>query len=321
MASKKASSSKPPGSVPTSAQRGLDPTQQAINQLANAVGRGQCILFLGSAVHCPPPSGCRFSYPESDRPPLGRALSEALAGKSGLSSRYPGINVQDLQRVALDYEITNSRSLLIGELKQAVHRGKKPSTVLSALAKLNFPLIVTTNYDQLLEKALREASKEPIVSIYRSNETTWETTVDYPIGEDPSAERPFVFKIHGDILDRPDSVVITDEDYIQFVLRMSDKGEFDPVPQTFRYFFTKWPTLFIGYSLMDYNLRLLFKTLRWRTDKSKIPQTYSVDLYPDPLIFDVWHNQRRYVKYIVQNLWHFVPELYKRVIGREIGDG
>ena len=35
---------------------------------------------------------------------------------------------------------------------------------------------------------------------------------------------------------------------------------------------------------------------------------YSVDYHPDPLIFDVWHNQRRYVKFIAQDVWAFVPE-------------
>ena len=95
---------------------------------------------------------------------------------------------------------------------------------------------------------------------------------------------------------------------------MSDKGQYDPVPMTFRYFFQKWTTLFVGYSLLDYNLRLLFKTLRWRIDKARIPDIYSVDLHPDPLIFDVWHNQRRYVKFVAEDIWTFVP---RALPGRE----
>ena len=67
------------------------------------------------------------------------------------------------------------------------------------------------------------------------------------------------------------SLVITDEDYIQFVLRMTDKEPYHPVPVTMKHYLKRWPTLFIGYSLKDYNLRLLFRTLRWKLDKAKFP--------------------------------------------------
>ena len=80
----------------------------------------------------------------------------------------------------------------------------------------------------------------------------------------------------------------------------------------------RWPTLFVGYSLMDYNLRLIFITLRWKVDKAELPDTYSVDLYPDPLILDVYGNERRYVQFIAQDVWKFVPDLYRRVTGKEM---
>ena len=38
--------------------------------------------------------------------------------------------------------------------------GKQPSPMLQALAKLNFPLVITTNYDQLFEGALAAAGKQ-----------------------------------------------------------------------------------------------------------------------------------------------------------------
>ena len=76
-------------------------------------------------------------------------------------------------------------------------------------------------------------------------------------------------------------------------------------------------TLFIGYSLMDYNLRLLFKTLRWKLDAANVPDMYSVDYRPDALIMDVWQGQRRYVKFIAQDVWSFVPALHELVLGEE----
>ena len=34
--------------------------------------------------------------------------------------------------------------------------------------------------------------------------------------------------------------MITDEDYIQFVMRMGDKPPQDPIPMVFRYYFKRW---------------------------------------------------------------------------------
>jgi hypothetical protein len=99
---------------------------------------------------------------------------------------------------------------------------------------------------------------------------------------------------------------------------MSNKDPYDPVPLTLKFYLTGWTTLFVGYSLLDYNLRLLFKTLRWKIDSANVPDMYSVDYHPDPLIFDVWDNQRRYVKFIAQDAWAFVPKLYQLVLGKEL---
>ena len=288
-----------------------------ISTIAKYVQDGKCILFLGAAVHCPPPDGSRYAYPEAERPPLGSALSQHLAEVSGLAGRYPNEPPTNLQRVSLDYEIELGRMKLVEEIEQAVHEGKRPSPVVRALAEMDFPIVITTNYDRLFEKALAQFDKNPVHSIYKRNEGTQpQPTDDYP-GVAPTPKKPFIIKIHGDI-QTPDSIVITDEDYIQFVMRMSEHGQYDPIPETFSYHFRRWPTLFIGYSLMDYNLRLLFKTMRWNIDMSRIPATYSVDRSPDPLIFDIWHNRRGYVNFIAQDVWAFVPDLYRRVIGKDM---
>ena len=282
----------------------------ALGLIAAAISQQRCILFLGAGAHAPPPDESQFEYPAEQRPPIGAALSRRLAADCKLSERFPNEDLSNLQRVALFYEIARSRHQLVDAVIGAVQTGKRPSPILGALAELGFPLVITTNYDQLFENALIAAQKQPRVAVYRPN---LEATADY---RDPTAESPVVFKIHGDIL-RPETIVITDEDYIQFVLRMSSKDPYDPVPLSLKFYLTGWTTLFVGYSLLDYNLRLLFKTLRWKIDSASMPDMYSVDYHPDPLIFDVWHNQRRYVKFIAQDVWAFVPKLYERVFGKE----
>lgn len=286
-----------------------------IGQIAEAITKKQCILFLGAGVHAPPPEGSQFAYPDEHRPPSGTELTQALlAAAELLGSPYPEDAPTNLQRVALFYEVKQGRPQLVDEIAKGVRVGKEPSAALRALAELGFPRVITTNYDRLFERALAAAGKDPRVSVYTPKDDV--PTVDY---RDPTPESPVVSKIHGDI-EQPDTLVVTDEDYIQFLLRMSDKDPYDPIPLRLKMHLTDWTTVFVGYSLLDYNLRLLFKALRWKVDRAMVPDMYAIDPYPDPLIVDVWCDQRRYVRFVAQDAWTFVPELYRSVLGREISD-
>lgn len=282
-----------------------------LEYLKEQIAAHECILFLGSAVHVPPPPQLtQFNYPPENAPPVGSQLSKLLAEKSD----YPGGDWWNLQRVSQYFETEKkSRFLLVDEIKKAVDKNREPSPILRMLADLEFPIVITTNYDHLYEKALEQKAKaENIatpyeVSVYNPNINNKVKTVDCP--RTPNPKQPYILKIHGDI-DTRESIVLTDEDYIQFVLRMSDKPPFHPFGNNVLAHLMKWPTLFVGYSLMDYNLRLLFKTLRWKLDAARIPPNYSVDKKPDLLIRDVWENQRRYVSFIVLNLWDCIPKLH-----------
>jgi hypothetical protein len=281
---------------------------RVVETVAQAVRDRQAILFLGAGVHAPPPAGSEELYPAAERPPSGAQISRTLAAGCDFERRFASEDPRNLQRVALAYETERSRSGLIDAITREVDTGRKPSPMLRALAELDFPLVITTNYDQLFERALRAAGKEPRVCVYKPEA---EATSDV---RNATAQSPAIYKLHGDIAQRG-SLVVTDEDYIQFVLRMSDKDPYDPIPLSLKYFLTCSTTLFVGYSLLDYNLRLLFKTLRWKIDAANVPDMYSVDFHPDPLIVDVWQDQRRYVRFIARDVWSFVPQLFEAVRG------
>jgi SIR2-like protein len=287
---------------------------EIMKTIAEMVATGKCILFLGAGVHASPPDDSKYSYPETERPLLGRALAAHLAGRSKFVDRYPGDSPTNLQRVAFDFELygPHNRKSLIKEIRGQVEAGKKPSPALRGLADLDFPLVMTTNYDTLFETALVQAGKKPFVGPYEKER--YAATVDNA-EFDPAS--PFVYKIHGDI-EHPESVVVTDEDYIDFVLRMSDRPPSNPIPDTFALYFKHWPILFLGYRLTDYNLRLLFKTLRWNVDQSNVPKGFAVDPFPDVLIQKIYGDQWRYLTFIISDVWTFVPDLYCRVTGKEM---
>ena len=326
-------------------------TGDGIDQIVRSVISGEVVLFLGAGVHAskPAPPGQPDQLPDPRRPLFAGALAEALAHETRWTERFPKKPPKDhFQRVALDYELSiildeqwkeweqkgkdqglpqppvrpgspneavdlrhRGRARLANAVQRAVTVGKTPSPALFALAELNFPLIITTNYDRLFEDALVTAKKNPTTAVYHREATARD---EDPL-QDPSPQNPFVFKIHGDI-NTPESLVITDEDYIDFVLRMTARGGLNPVPETFYFLLSKWPTLFIGYSLLDYNLRLLLKTLR--QNKDRFPRSYSIDPWPDPLVARVWDSELGYVGFLANNLWEFVPELYRRVKGCEM---
>jgi hypothetical protein len=290
-------------------------TDRLLSSIASKVKQGECILFLGAAVHAGPPEDSPHVYPEELRPSLAGHVVEDLSRLCDFKRQFPADASNDLQRVALCAELSPGlgRKWLVDYLSDKLMARTKPSPMLHLLAQLPFKLIVTTNYDSLFETALTMAGKRVQKHVYcpRPN------TVTRDILKDPTAEQPVVFKMHGD-LDVPESIVITDEDYIQFVQRIGEKEKVNPVPGYIRQRMQMWPMLFMGYSLRDYNLRLLFRTLRWDVDRADDPGSYSVDRSPDPLILKVWQDERRFVTFLVQDLWSFVPQLHGMVMGAEV---
>jgi SIR2-like domain len=294
--------------------------------LLDAVKKRECVLFLGSGIHAPPPEKSPYTYPEGGRPPLGKSLSHQFADECMADLNYWEKNEdlrekkrkylsdhrEELQRISWYYQTfpPHNRKDLIDKIKDAVEKDKQPSPLVRALAEIDFPVVITTNYDQLFETALRDFQKVPTVRIYDPDGV--EPTKDFR--GNPESNKPWFFKMHGSITE-PNSIVITDEDYIHWVMRLGDRDDFHPVPINLRSKFKEWPTLFVGYSLLDYNLRLLFRTLRRRFDPAELPATFSLDPWPDLLVAEAYGPL---VLFIEQDSWKFVPELYQSVLGREI---
>jgi thiol-disulfide isomerase/thioredoxin len=283
---------------------------RVMEELGQQVRKGECILFLGAGVHSVPPAGSEYAYPEDERPLLAQDLARRLAEICRCEQTCPDRLCSGLQRISLCIETSPvlGRKRLVDFLTQHLHTCKKASPALEMLAQMPFRIVVTTNYDSLFESALRRQGKEPIVLVYDPNPNAPTPDVE----EDPTKERPLLFKMHGELKER-DSIVITDEDYITFVQRMSDKEELHPFPQTVRYRMKQWPTLFVGYSLQDFNLRLIFRTLRWRVDPANFPTSFAVDVHPDPLLLRVYQHERHFITFVAQDLWEFVPRLFQEV--------
>src|SRR4029077_2105865 len=124
----------------------------------------------------------------------------------------------------------------------------------------------------------------------------------------------FLLKIHGDLAN-PSSVVVTEEDFILFTLRLQDDRR--PIlPETILYHSIKWTSLLIGWSFRDYNQQLLWEALKY--NRSRLPNAYALESFPDPFLDEIWYRRHSEIKLIVQDQLTFVPELYRAISGKEM---
>src|SRR5262249_1435808 len=157
---------------------------------------------------------------------------------------------------------------------------------------------VTTNYDDLLERSLVDEGLEHDVVWYEAKRnaeahgrflhrapggtTRVITRPNKYAGLATPLERPAVLKLHG-CLDRAnpddDSYVITEDSYIEY-LSGGDVGELIPIALWKR--LTTNSLLFLGYSLADWNLRVILNRI-WGTRKL-VGKSWAVQREPsDPI--------------------------------------
>lgn len=137
-----------------------------------------------------------------------------------------------------------NRSGLNRILIEQLSPGHAPTDNHRILARLPIKTYWTTNYDKLLEDALKEAGKIPDVKF----------TLDHLKLTKPKRDA-IVYKMHGDI-DHPDEAVLTKDDYERYE---STRGQYvtalsgDLVAKMF---------LFLGFSFTDPNLDYILSRVR-----------------------------------------------------------
>lgn len=132
------------------------------------------------------------------------------------------------------------------------------------LADLPLPIYITTNYDNFMTLALQDRNRNPNREISRWNEFI-EREVPSVFGDknnkveyNPTPANPLVYHLHGGC-DFVQSMVLTEDDYLNFLVNLSSDKDFLPAPV--RSALASTSLLFIGYSLSDWNFRVLFRGL------------------------------------------------------------
>jgi hypothetical protein len=194
-------------------------------------------------------------------------------------------------------------------------------------------LVITTNYDDLVEQAFADEGLDFDVVWYeaKQNVATRGRFVHRPPGRKPVVirgpnkyrglpivlERPVVLKLHG-CLNRDsaddDSYVITEDSYIDY-LSGGDVGALIPIALSQR--MRSNSLLFLGYSLSDWNLRVILNRI-WGARKLQV-KSWAVQREPrDPdeskIERALWE-ARENVELVYCELSKYVEELEKRLEG------
>jgi hypothetical protein len=221
--------------------------------LVDTVIDGECTPFLGAGISAP-------------HVPTGKQLSMSLADES----EYPLDDKANLARVA--QYITSLRRNPAYVKRRVCERIREAqddaaTTLGSAaprnhllLAHLCLPIYVTTNYDDYLEQAIQAVDFDPTVDICRWNDRLVDQLPEYRRVE-PSPQAPAIFHMHGH-MSRRNSILITEDDYIDFTVSLAQRDAKDPViPHFVRRALGNSSLLFVGYSLEDWNFRVLMRHL------------------------------------------------------------
>ena len=281
------------------------PTPYFYTQLIREIRRGRVTPFLGAGVNlCGRPPNTEFK-PGGEWLPSGKELAECLAKMFD----YPEGLPIDLLRVTQWVTVTLGPDTLYQELHEIFNWDYQPTEMHKTLAKLpafvkremrpEYPLILTTNYDDALERALTAAGVEFDLLTYiavgkdlgkfRHRDPDDNTTVIMvPNKYDAVSlkQRTLVVKIHGAVqrLSQDlDSYVVTEDDYIDCLTR-TDIVELLPSAVVDRMRHCHY--LFLGYSLQDWNLRAMLH--RIRRDQALDNRSWVVNPYHEEFEEKAW---------------------------------
>ena len=130
-----------------------------------------------------------------------------------------------------------------------------------------------------MARALRERNKAPLVELCQWNKVVQrqESIFEREPGFEPSEARPIVYHLHGHA-DAPESLVLTEDDYLDFLVSIS--REQDLIPARIQQAFVETSVLFLGYRLADWDFRVLFRSLAGYLERSIQQVHVSVQLLP-----------------------------------------
>ena len=299
--------------------------------IIRGICEGRVVLFLGVEANlCGRPAGQSWEHDQKKYLPSSRELAEHLA------KEFDGLKynaASDLMHISQYVAVTAGARQLYDQLHSIFDHDYPPTPLHQLLANLPallrvkcdpvlYPLIVTTNFDDLLERAFQARNEPCDLIVYLAegmhHGKFWHRSpegesrfIDKPneYGGQLLKQRPVILKIHGAV-DRNaperDSFVITEDHYINFLTRTDISNL---VPVTLAAKLRKSHFLFLGHSLRDWSLRIVLHRI-WGEQKLNY-QSWAIQASPHELDQRFW--KQREVDIIDAPLEEYIAELRARL--------
>ena len=195
--------------------------------------------------------------------PLGGDIAQEWAEEFSYPFQDKSNLIRVAQFVAVKRDRMTPKYLLLDKIRNSpVPDFNDPTQTHRAIADLRLPTYITTNYDSLMSEALRYCDRDVVREFYRWNGYLKEYSPPSIFKREskylPSTARPLVYHLHGTD-ESPDSLVLIEDDYIEFLANTGQKKY--ELPAVIRRALTASSLLFIGYSIADWNFRVLLASL------------------------------------------------------------
>ena len=297
--------------------------------------RGKVVPVLGAGVNLSerPP---QVSWEMGRYLPSGSELAAELAKHLGNAP----IDSYDLARVSQYLAALEGEGPLYDELHDVFDADYPPTYFHRFLAQLarrtreaedvhECMLIVTTNYDDSLERAFT-AEGEPYElvtyiaegrdrGLFRHITADGVSTVIKAPNEYVDLrldQRTVIAKIHGSVdrIHGADSYVITEDHYIHYITH-ADVADLLPVTLSGKLRTSHF--LFLGYSLRDWNVRAMLHRL-WGEQEGKNFHSWAIQADPDPIDRAAW--DERGVEILPVRMQNFVAAIEERLPAQQVVD-
>jgi SIR2-like protein len=305
-----------------------DNLDEVYDLIARRLGRGKVIPVLGAGVNlCERPPDVQWQR-GSRYLPSGQELAQELA--RDVPHQFP--DGFDLARVAQYLAASEGAGPLYQELHELFDADYPPTLLHHFLARLSRQtrtdgarecmVFLTTNYDELLEKAFQSLDEPYDLVTYIAEGRDRGLFRHSPFDGSPTIirvpneyteirldQRAVIAKIHGavDRVGGLDSYVITEDHYIDYITR-ADVGSLFPVMLAAKLKTSHF--LFLGYSLRDWNFRVMLYRLSGQQEGMTFKH-WAMQPRPDPIDRVAW--DERGVDIIPARIDEFVDAIERRL--------
>lgn len=239
-----------------------------LRELYNEKEQNNLVVFIGAGI------SENYAEIKNDKsfPSWKKLIDEIKIGNN---------STDDFLKSAQIYEDNYSKEALVTKVKELFPKEYNCHDIHKLIYEIEPAHIITTNYDDLLEKAMRIKNLDNKFHIV-------DTDAQIPLSK---SKHNLLVKAHGDL--HRTNIVLSEQDYNNY------EKNFPLILSFIRYVFSKYKVLFLGFSLSDPNFNKILYWVKNILEENTIKHT--VILHSDISKSEKIHFEKKSVNVITQS--------------------